>query len=129
MRQAVYTKRAKTSKSRIIMRSKFVGLYARLRIPRAAMRHNEDDLSKLFRTQRYLPPIVFGDKGEVRIGFGGAPLANKSILGQYVATVKYSEVPKWFIRGYVKWLKKVARREKWPKRMLAVELQGLLTTG
>jgi hypothetical protein len=125
MRQTVDTRSSKTTECSPAVRYKFVGRYARLRISRTAMQHTEIELAKLFRTQRYWSPIVVGDKGEVRAGIGLAQLSNESILGRYVPTVKYSEVSKRYIREYKNWLKKVARREKWNKRALTVELQYL----
>lgn len=127
MRQTVDNRSSKTSKSRIAVRGKFVGRYARLRIPRAAMRHTEDQLVKLVRAlDRWnFPPVVIGDKGEVLAGFGQAQVANRSIPGRGVWTTKYSELTHHNIRDYIQWMKQIARRGKWERQMLVIELQHL----
>jgi hypothetical protein len=101
------------------------GRYARLRIPRTAVRHTESQLAKFVRVRKYFPPIVLDDKGAVLAGFAQAQLSNRYILGRYVPTVKFSELTGRYIRGYIQWLKKAARRDKWDTLMLAVELQFL----
>ena len=103
------------------------GRDARLRIPRAAMRHTEDQLIELERAldRCNFPPVVIGDKGEVLAGFGQAQLANKSALGYRVWITKSSNLTHHNIRDYIKWMKEIARRGKWDRQMLVIELQHL----
>lgn len=127
MRHTVDKPKSKTSTSRIAVRTTLAGRYARLRMPRTAMRHTEDQLSKFvsaFNRCRF-PPVVIGYRGLVLAGFAQAQMANESILGRYVLTTKYSEMTRRNIRDYAKWMKEIARRRKWDKRMLAIELQYL----
>lgn len=127
MRQTVNNRSSKASKSCVAVRGKCVGRYARLRIPRAAMRYTAGQLTKLVRTfDRWnFPPIVIGDKGEVLAGFGQAQVANRFILGRYVWTTKYSELTRHNVRDYIRWVNEIARRGKWDKQMLMIELQYL----
>ena len=121
-------KTAKRSVSTIVVHHVFAGRYARLRIPRTAMRYSEAQLAKIFRGRRYFPPIMIGENGEVLAGFAQAQWANRSILGRHVCTVKYSEMTVRYMRDYIKWIKKTARRGKWENQILGVELQNLQKT-
>jgi len=120
------SKSAKRTIAAPIIRDVLAGRYSRLRILRTAMRHTEAQLSKMFRARHYFPPIVLGDKGEVLAGFAQAQQSNRSIFGAYVPTVKYSELTTRYIRGYISWVKNAARRGKWDRQMLAIELQYLI---
>jgi hypothetical protein len=127
MRHPVHISYADLPESFTAIRSTFAGRYARLRIPQTAIRHTENQLTKFERTlDRWgFPPVVIGDKGKVLSGFGIAQLVNQSILGRYVWTTKYSRMTDSDIRDYIRSVKKIARLEKWGKKMLAVELQFL----
>ena len=120
------SKSAKRTIAAPVIRDVLAGRYSQLRILRTAMRHTEAQLSKLFRARRYFPPIILGDKGEVLAGFAQAQDSNRSILGAYVPTVKFSELTTRYIRGYISWVKNAARRGKWDRQMLAIELQYLM---
>lgn len=114
-----------TSTPSIIFKLKFVGRYARLRLPRTALRHTEAQLNKITGSPAWLPPVLLGDKGLVIAGFALAQILNKSVLGTYVTVIKYSSMTEALVREYVERIEGIARRHKWDNDMRAVELQYL----
>lgn len=105
--------------------TKLVNFSSKLKFPKAARRYTHAQLQQI-RDSDYLMPTILVDKcGLVIANFAGAIKANKSVFGTEMLIVHESDLTQAQARKLTHSLKGLAKKNKWDRDILDIELQYL----
>ena len=92
--------------------------------PRMPSDFRDEQIGILLRTPELLAPVMIDEHRRVKSNFALAEIARYLPLRRYYK-VKFSKMTEAQVRAFVRDLKVVAKRNKWPREMLDIELQFL----
>ncbi len=88
-----------------------------------AKRYSDEQYKRVLYTPKLYPVVMLGDRGLVKSNFALAELANARPCMLHV--VRFSEMTEAEVRDFVRALKDGAKRYRWSREMLDIELQYL----
>lgn len=104
---------------------KLVGFSSKLKFPKAAQRYTRAQQQQVRASGYWMPTVLIDKRGLVLANFAGALKANRSAFGQTMTLIHESDFSQTKARKFMRALTTLARKNKWGRDILDIELQYL----
>lgn len=105
--------------------TKLVGFSSKLKFPKAARRYTHAQRQQVQTSNYWMPTVLLDKRGLVLANFAGALTANRYVFGWKMIILRESDLIQTEARKFVRALTALARKNKWEKDILDIELQYL----
>jgi hypothetical protein len=105
--------------------TKLVGFSSELKFPKAAQRYTRAQRQEVQAPGYWMPTVLIDKRGLVLANFAGVLKANRSVFGRKMIIIRESDLIQTEAGKFVRALTTLARKNKWGRDILDIELQYL----